>query len=562
MNLLEMMNARISERTREPLAVLADTRGCVKSTPEFRRVLGLPRHDWQAPTDLAAQVTEYLKLPGGTMTLRPVQAAALEHLYNSDGLLADIGCGDGKTLISYLAGTVLEVPVTLLLVPAKLREKTRRDFAELAKHWRQFGRIEVMSYEMLGRVEAAEYLETLAPDLIVADEAHLLRNMSASRTRRVMRYLQNHPAVRFAAMSGTMSNRSLKDFHHLMAAALRAEMPLPRTRAETALWARAVDQKVETRSRPGALVQFLDPGEDANLENIRAAVGRRIAQSPGVVYTSKDEVPTSIQMEYFTPPANDAVREHMARAVAKIAPNGDACQEADTYRHIRTLVQGFYYMWDPEPPPHWRKARAVWASFANEILAMHDPRYDSPLMVAQGCTRGDLPDYAYRGWLDVRDDYEINSRPEWVDDAPLRAVLAEVQGPTLIWVEHRAAGERLAALSGFPYFQAQGRDGDGNAIEDADPSGSLILSIASNAEGRNLQAWSQNFVVTPPPSGKTWEQLLSRTCRPGQLADTITVRVMLGHPKMSQAMETARNDARYVQQTTGTRQKLLLSDVV
>ncbi len=558
-----MMNARIAERVQDPPRFLAaETRGCVKNTPEFRRVLGLPRHRWAEPSDLAEQVSDYLRLPGGTMTLWPVQAAALEHLHDSEGLFADIGCGDGKTLVSFLAGTVLRAKVTLILVPAKLLEKTRRDFAELAKHWQQFGRIEVMSYEMLGRVASAEYLEKWAPELIVADEAHLLRNMSASRTRRVMRYLQNHTVVFFAAMSGTMSNRSLKDFHHLMAAALRAEMPLPRTRAETALWARAVDQKVETRSRPGALVQLLEPGEESNLENIRSAVGRRIAEAPGVIYTAKGDVPTSIQMEYFIPPANDAVNYYLAQLSAKVAPNGDTCQDVDVFRHVRTLVQGFYYLWDPEPPAGWRKARAAWAAFANEILAMHDPRYDSPLMVAQGCMRGELPDRAWVAWVDVRDDYQITSRPEWLDDAPLEAVLAEVQGPTLIWVEHRAAGERLAALSGFPYFHKKGRDATGRAIEDADPSETLILSIASNAEGRNLQAWSQNFVVTPPPSGKTWEQLLSRTCRSGQLADTITVRPMLGHPKMSQAMETARNDARYVQQTTGTRQKLLLADVV
>ena len=557
-----MMNARIAERVQDPPRFLAETRGCVKNTPEFRRVLGLPRHDWQASTDLAAQVTEYLKLPGGTMTLWQQQAAALEYLHDHQGLCADIGCGDGKTLVSFLAGTVLRAKVTLLLVPAKLLEKTRRDFAELAKHWQQYGRIEVLCYEMLGRVASAEYLEKLAPDLIVADEAHLLRNMSASRTRRVMRYLQNHTAVFFAAMSGTMSNRSLKDFHHLMAAALRAEMPLPRTRAETALWARAVDQKVETRSRPGALVQLLEPGEEASLENIRKAVGRRIAESPGVIYTSTSDVPASIQMEYFVPPANDAVNHYLAQLSAKVAPNGDTCQDVDVFRHVRTLVQGFYYLWDPEPPTGWRKARAAWASFANEVLAMHDPRYDSPLMVAQGCMRGDLPDRAWFAWVAVRDDYQITSRPEWLDDAPLEAVLAEVQGPTLIWVEHQAAGERLAALSGFPYFHKKGRDATGRAIEDAKPSESLILSITSNAEGRNLQEWSQNFVVTPPPSGKTWEQMLSRTCRSGQLADTITVQVMLGHTNVSRALETARNDARYVQETTRKRQKLLLADVV
>ena len=70
-----MMNARIAERVQDPPRFLAETRGCVKNTPEFRRVLGLPRHHWEEPSDLAARVTEYLKLPAGTMTLRPEAAA-------------------------------------------------------------------------------------------------------------------------------------------------------------------------------------------------------------------------------------------------------------------------------------------------------------------------------------------------------------------------------------------------------------------------------------------------------------------------------------------------------
>ncbi len=68
--------------------------------------------------------------------------------------------------------------------------------------------------------------------------------------------------------------------------------------------------------------------------------------------------------------------------------------------------------------------------------------------------------------------------------------------------------------------------------------------------------------MTPPPSGRVWEQLLGRTHRPGQLADEVHVDVVIGHPNVRDDIMQAYMDAEYVRDTTGQPQKLLLADGV
>lgn len=550
------------------IPILASTHGFVRDTAELRRVVALPRQHWECREDLGELVdsmTDYYKLEQGTMGLWPIQAVALETLYDFGGLFGSIAVGGGKTLISYLAAVILDVVSTVLLVPAKLREKTHRDFAELSKHWKNPGQIHVVSYEILGRAQAAEMLDELKPQLLIADECHRLKNLQAAVTRRVIRYLREHRDVHVVAMSGTVTSRSLRDFHHLLGISLGREgIPLPCYRSEVGVWARAVDEKVNTRARAGALSKLLEVGDSPSLENVRKAVGRRIYETPGVIHTSESEVSSSILLDYFSPDLCLEVQERLKiLMIDQIAPNGDECLPSDIWRHTRTLVCGFYYQWDPTPPAEWLRARKAWRCFVRNILEGGDPRYDSELQVSNACARGDLHGgRAYCDWYSVRKEFKINTVPVWIDEDVLGNIADDIewQRPTLIWVEHVATGEKLSELSNLPYFHREGKDAEDNFIDDHDPEQSAILSIASNAEGRNLQAWSRNLVVTPPASGRMWEQLLGRTHRPGQDADEVEVMVMLGHSEIRNSLQQAFNDARYIQSTTLNPQKLLLAD--
>ncbi|MEI6807023.1 MAG: helicase, partial [Myxococcaceae bacterium] len=82
-------------------------------------------------------------------------------------------------------------------------------------------------------------------------------------------------------------------------------------------------------------------------------------------------------------------------------------------------------------------------------------------------------------------------------------------------------------------------------------------SIAAHSEGRNLQKWHQNLVMSCPANGSVWEQLIGRTHREGQLADKVTFDIVVACNEQLRSLHRAVSDARYIQDTTGQPQKLI-----
>ena len=155
--------------------------------------------------------------------LREVQTRSLVACAGG-GAFLPIQVGGGKTLITLLAPQVMQANRPILLLPASLIEKTERDRQEYAKHWKVAKHLRFVSYESLGRVRMAQELENYHPDLIIADEAHRLKNPRAACTRRVARYMKDHPTVPFVALSGTIMRHSIKDFAHLLIWALKIRL--------------------------------------------------------------------------------------------------------------------------------------------------------------------------------------------------------------------------------------------------------------------------------------------------------------------------------------------------
>jgi hypothetical protein len=130
-----------------------------------------------------------------------------------------------------------------------------------------------------------------------------------------------------------------------------------------------------------------------------------------------------------------------------------------------------------------------------------------------------------------------------------------------VWVSQVALGEELARVLGLPYYGKKGLDERRRLIDSASPmDGSIIASIASNGEGRNLQAWSRSLVIGRPLSGGEWEQLLGRTHRDGQTADEVTIDVVASCLEHYEGFGKALDQASYAETVQGQPQKLLLAD--
>jgi len=234
-------------------------RRSVKRTKDFERIANLPVRDAYDANDLAKEMTEALRAPGGTLCLRPVQALALYEMMKAGGAFCAMGVGTGKTLVFLLAPVVLNLERPIGLLPASLIEKTERERAHYAEHFKVDRTMQLFSYEMLGRENASNLLAVKQPDGLITDESHRLKNPKAACTRRVARWMHENPGTKFVSMSGTMIKDSIRNFAHLLRWSLGAEnAPVPMNDGDLDDWADCLDERVPPLQRvtPGALLEL------------------------------------------------------------------------------------------------------------------------------------------------------------------------------------------------------------------------------------------------------------------------------------------------------------------
>jgi hypothetical protein len=552
----------------------------VTFTPELERVIKLPqqRTDDSYWAGIAAQLTELLRLPQGSQSLRVDQGHALHDVGVYGGAFCPIEVSGGKTLISLMVPYILESKRTLLLEPAGLIDKTNRAREKYAKHWPIPTSIRILSYEILGRTQAEHELEKFNPDLIIADEAHRLKNRRAAVTRRVARYMEKHPDTRFVALSGTIMSKSLLDFGHVLRWCLKENAPVPRTQAELEEWAAALDEKMPNgdelrRYEVGALLNLCTPEEIAKPEPgltptvaARRGFRRRLVETPGVVSTVGGEhIGASLYIHakrYSVEPITDA---HFAKLRGSMLTPDDweLMSGADVWRHARELALGFHYVWDPRPPQEWRDARRAWNALVREVLA-HSRTLDSPKAVALAVDAGKLPNAVgvLERWREIKPTFRENVVAIWHDHSALNTCAEWMQQPGIVWTEHVLFAEKLAELTGAPYYGGDGLTADGKYIEDADGKTSIIASIDANKDGKNLQeAFWRNLVTCPPDGALVWQQMIGRTHRTGQPSDQVEVDVFLGCLEHANAWRNAVANAGVVRDTMGSESKLLTADV-
>lgn len=498
------------------------------------------------------------------MTLREIQAIALLEIGQWRGGLFPIRVGGGKTMLSLLAPRMVGAKRPLILIPAHLREKTQREMKTLRKHWVLPSFIRVESYQSLSRKGGADLLTQYAPDMIIADECHYLKNPSAACTKRVSRYMkQNYHDVVFVGMSGTITKRSIKDFAHLASWALKDFSPCPTTWPVMDDWCRALDVNVAPHRRlaPGAL----DKIKSHPFEGIRIAYQKRLTETPGVVASQDGPLPIALEINSHLLPSPQEFEPHW-KALRKdwCTPDGWQCADGvEIWRHARELGLGMYYTWDPRPPQDWVLARAAWGSASREIIKNNKRHLDTELQVREAVQEGLYPQAAraLADWTAIQKTFEPNVVPVWVSDHAIQWIVDWAKkAPGIVWVSHRYLGERLEK-AGLPYYGSQGLHAPtGRQIEDAPPTRTIAASIAANGTGRNLQAWHRNLITGVPPNGAIFEQLLGRTHRDGQKNEKVLADVLMGCYEDVKGFWRAVEDAQYQEEITGQSQKMCYGD--
>jgi hypothetical protein len=458
--------------------------------------------------------------------------------------------GSGKTLVSFLAPLALGAVRPLLLVPAELRDKTHTEWA----YWKAvlpLPPLRVMTYHDLSSRTKSALLDTYGPDLIVADEAHRLKDPQTARVRRLASYFRKHPQTDFVALSGTLLRSSIMELGHLCDWALRERSPVPRNWNAIRDWSCALDVKPQLRLAPGVLEQW-SVGEGTRLDRARSGFAKRFAETPGVVvYESAGRPEASLRLVTREPEVPSDIQRALASVAEGIHPyDGSFLEPVQAWALARQLSSGFYYKYVTPPPKWWLDARTSFTSWITGQLKRRFRGVDSP---AQVCERWpDAPELL--AWRAAWAQWRPTREAVWISDFLVSAVRnLTSEKATLVFVHHRAFGDALEKR-GLPYYRS------GTAEVYGAAGRSVGLAAKAFTEGYNLQAWSNSLVVSPPSAGAEWEQLIARTHRTGQTADEVEVTTFLQGTGLK-ALRSACAEAIFLSTQNGP-QRLLLADYV
>lgn len=485
-----------------------------------------------------------------------------------------------NTLASLLVGEAMHAKKIVLLVPPQLRSQLlQHDIPMLNKHWKlPLDRLRVVAYSELSNAKTADLLDTIAPDLIVADEAHNLRHASAARTKRFLRYMKEHPECRFVGLSGTITRRSLKDYQHLAELALRKNSPLPNHHPTLMDWAMAIDVSKKEPMPPGALLKLCDDEEldaIADAPNVfdaqtyvRNAFRRRLVETPGVVATEESALGTSLVITGLRPLVPAEVKVAIEDLHKKWVIDDEELVDALSVARVgRQLAGGFYYRWiwpNGQKDYEWLEARKNWNREVREILKRSRKGLDSPLMITNAILRGEFESTTYEAWAKVKDRYKPTPPTEavWISKFLVEESIrwahetCSKAAPGIIWYESDAFGREVAKLGDFPFFGPGTKASEELARINAQKAPVIVCSRPAHGTGKNLQQYCRNLFTAPSTGGVDWEQTIARTHRPGQEADDVFVDVFLHTDDMQGAYISAVRDARYIEETGGQKQKL------
>lgn len=342
-------------------------------------------------------------------SLRQVQLDAVWEYEHVGGLLAPIGVGWGKGLISLLCAKIAHTRrghrTVALCVPPELIEATQdRVLPEARKTVRLddtpfyfvvgtaaqrmkvassgMPGVYVISYSTFSTESGFETLQKIGATAWILDEAHRLSNDRTARTKRwttAVREIEGklpegHIGIDVVPMSGTLTKKSVRDYAHLAKAALRESSPVPISPHGIEEWSNAIDADKYASNLSAPLMRQqiewaltnglkLNPQGLTVREIAREAYQYRLRSAPGVVATSDQSVDCSLVIRWLEPkfpktPDGDKVIALMKKVVQEdVTPDGDEIDWAfHRFKWLWELSSGFYnsLQW-PEPEDLMKK---------------------------------------------------------------------------------------------------------------------------------------------------------------------------------------------------------------
>lgn len=568
------------------------------------------------------------------------QARAMSTYAERGGVFAPVSVGGGKTLIGLqCAQTCYDRggrKVVLIVPPHLVGQLTKRDIKQ-ARAWIPLslpinvlggrppkermrivksGRpgLYILPSSLLSSKDTVELLGGIRPDLVIADEAHMLANRGAARTRRWLHWMLDCKP-QLIVMSGTLTSKSLMDYHHLIEMSLGENSPVPASAHQAAEWAAEIDanacEQLDDRNRgkgpvapllPWAQEQFgvsLKPDRDG----LRQAYRLRLNSAPGVVASGESDLGVSLTLHNDPLENQDGCTgiKELRRLIDDVvelatAPDGSKIPHAmHQWKWLNEMSCGFYneQIWPDEEEMARRGISEALLEMSKELLEkqqayngllfawlLEDRLYgvDTPMLVGQefflnGNERIKDP-RLYQAWKDARDPiYEncINRRPRAVrvcsykiDHAIkfARKCIKSGKG-CILWIENIEVSRWLADELRESFEPDEFRicpAGSLGAEIIGDPENAgrvMVASFRAFGTGANLQHFSEQMFLQFPRPAKLAEQVLGRLHRTGQKADELIVNTLFANKHDRMSFAATLNDSLFISQTVGPRQKLI-----
>jgi hypothetical protein len=565
--------------------------------PEMARILRLPSRpnpasdsDAQATADfltsrLARTSTPY---PG---PLRALQGSSLKEIWTRRAGWLPVPVGHGKTIICFLSASLLGSARPLYVAPAGLLKQAKEEFRRYYRDWQGVhpDAWTYLSYETLSREGAgiqydtdrkvirAALLDRINPTSVCCDEAHRMRATGTSTSRRFKAFRKSHPDTPLLFLTGSPGNEVVHLAHLLAWCLGPANSPLPSDFHEKMAWQAATSSKgaMGPPTDIGALVELFTDDERARAAGAedddkkaiaRAAIGRRIRTTPGVVGVEGGELEIPLSIDAVEPtnldPAIDAAMAQLRTLWA--TPDGDIITDATAMAAKTAQVgRGYFTRWaEPKPPPYWLEPRKAQRSWVRDVINHNRLGLDSQEAVEKAVMRGVLNDF---GLLEMRkaaearyfeetglkeplvEEVVISSEPidfavEWVKKHPA----------SIVWAYNRGFAQRLAVALNTSCYQEEGLDANGRYIGDHPHNTPMVASYPANHVGKNLQHGHHQNLWFHSPN----EQALGRTHRPGQKRDVLN-HVYVATREHASAFWNRMREAQEAFEMSGAAQRLL-----